>query len=46
MTYVKNISNWPDLGEQKEDTSKNSSLSPYKGNFLGKTKATEAHEYA
>ena len=38
MTHVKNISNWPDPGGQKWDTSQNYSLSPYKGNFPGKTK--------
>ena len=38
MTYVKNISNWPDPGGQKWNTSQNYSLSPYKGNFPRKTK--------
>ena len=38
MTHVKNISNWPDPGGQKWDMSPNYSLSPYKGNFPGKTK--------
>ena len=38
MTYVKNISNWPDPGGPEWDISQNYSLSPYKGNFPGKTK--------
>ena len=38
MTYVKNISNWPDLGGQKMDMTKNRSLLQYKGNFPGKSK--------
>ena len=46
MTYVKNISNWPEPGGQKWDMSQNYSLSPHKGNFPGKLKTTEAHEYA
>ena len=38
MTYVKNISNWPEPGGPKWDMSQNYSLSPHKGNFPGKTK--------
>ena len=38
MTYVKNISNWPDLGCQKMDTTQNRSLLRHKGNFPGKSK--------
>ena len=38
MTHVKNLSNWPDPGGPKWDMSQNYSLSPYKGNFPGKTK--------
>ena len=33
MTYVKNMSNWPDLGGQKMDMTKNRSFLQYKGNF-------------
>ena len=47
MTYVKNISNWPDPGGQKMGVTQNYSLWLYKGNFPGKKlKTTEAHEYA
>ena len=46
MTYVKNILNWPDPGGQMMDMTKNYSFSLRKGNFPGKTKTTEAHEYA
>ena len=38
MTYVKNISNWPDLGGQKMDMTQNRSLLQHKGNFPGKSK--------
>ena len=38
MTYVKNISNWPDLGGQKMDMTQNRSLLRHKGNFPGKSK--------
>ena len=38
MTYVRNISNWPDPSGPEWDMSQNYSLSPYKGNFPGKTK--------
>ena len=38
MTYVKNISNWPDLGGQKRDMTQNRSLLRHKGNFPGKSK--------
>ena len=38
MTYVKNISNWPEPGGPKWDMSQNYSLSPHKGDFPGKTK--------
>ena len=48
ITYVKNISNWPDPGGPEWDMSQNYSLSPCKGNFPGKKKLkrTETHEYA
>ena len=46
MTYVKNISNWPDPGGQKMDMTKNRSLLRHKGNFLENLKTTEAHKYA
>ena len=46
MTYVKNILNWPDPGGQMMDMTQNYSFSLHKGNFPGKTKTTEAHEYA
>ena len=36
MTYVKNISNWPDPGRQKMDMTQNRSLLRHKGNFPGK----------
>ena len=38
MTYVKNMSNWPDPGGQMMDMTQNDSLWPLKGNFPGKTK--------
>ena len=38
MTYVKNMSNWPDSGGQMMDMTQNDSLWPLKGNFPGKTK--------
>ena len=38
MTYVKNISNWPDPGRQKMDMTQNHSLLWHKGNFPGKSK--------
>ena len=37
MTYVKNISNWPDPGGKVIDMSQHYSLSLHKGNFPGKT---------
>ena len=37
-TYVKNMSNWPDPGDQMMDMTQNDSLWPLKGNFPGKTK--------
>ena len=37
-TYVKNMSNWPDPGDQMMDMTQNYSLWPHKGNFSGKTK--------
>ena len=37
LTYVKNMSNWPDPGGQMMDMTQNYSLSPHKGNFPGKT---------
>ena len=37
MTYVRNISNWPDLGGQKMDMTQNCSLLRHKGNFPGKS---------
>ena len=36
MTYVKNISNWPDPGGQVMDMTQNYSLLLHKGNFPGK----------
>ena len=41
MTYVKNISNWPDPGGQKMDMTQNPSLLQYKGDFPGKSKNNE-----
>ena len=38
MTYVKNISNWPDPGGQIKDMSQNYSLLPDNSDFPGKTK--------
>ena len=38
MTYVKSISNWPDLGGQEMDMTQNLSLLQHKGNFYGKSK--------
>ena len=38
MTYVKNISNWPDAGAQKMDMTQNHSILRHKGNFAGKSK--------
>ena len=38
ITYVKNMSNWPDPGGQMMDMTQNYSLWPHKGNFLGKNK--------
>ena len=38
MTYVKNISNWPDPGCPKMDMTQNCSLLWHKGNFPGKSK--------
>ena len=37
MTYVRNISNWPDPGGQKMDMTQNLSLLGHKGNFPGKS---------
>ena len=37
MTYVKNISNWPDPGVQKMDMTQNRSLLQHKGNFPRKS---------
>ena len=41
MIYVKNISNWPDPGDQKTDMTQNCSLLQQKGNFPGKSKNNE-----
>ena len=41
MTYVKNISNWPDSGGQKMDMTQNRSLLRHKGNFPGKSENNE-----
>ena len=41
MTYVKNISNWPDPGVQKMDMTQNRSLLQHKGNFTGKSENNE-----
>ena len=38
MTYVKNISNWPDPGGQRMDVTQNRSFLRHKGNFSGKSK--------
>ena len=38
MTYVKNMSNWPDPGGQMMHMTRNDSLLLHKGNFPGKTK--------
>ena len=38
MTYVKNISNWPDPGGQIMDMSQNYLLLPDNSDFSGKTK--------
>ena len=46
MTYVKNISNWPDPGLQKMDMTQNRSLLQHKGNFPGKSETTKPHRYA
>ena len=46
MTYVKNISNWPDPGVQKMDMTQNRSLLQHKGNFPGKSETTKLHKYA
>ena len=37
MTYVKNISNWPDPGVQKMDMTQDRSLLQHKGNFPRKS---------
>ena len=41
MTYVKNISNWPDLGGQKIDMTQNCSPLWHKGNSPRKSKNNE-----
>ena len=46
MTYVKNISNWPDPGVQKMDMTQNGSLLWHKGNFPGKSETTKPYKYA
>ena len=38
MTYVKNVSNWPDPGGQKMDMTQNLSLLWHKSYFPGKSK--------
>ena len=38
MTYIKNMSNWPDPGGQMMNITQNYSLWPHKSNFPGKTK--------
>ena len=41
MTYVKNISNWPDPRVQKMDMTQNCSILQHKGNFPGKSENNE-----
>ena len=38
MTYAKNVSNWPDPGDQIMDMSQNYSLLPDNNDFPGQTK--------
>ena len=44
MTYVKNISNWPDPGRQIMDMTQNRSLLRHKGSFPGKSENNKTTE--
>ena len=46
MTYVKNISNWPDPGGQKMDMTQNCCLCSTKVIFLENLKTIKSHKYA
>ena len=46
MTYIKNISNWPDPGGQKMDMTQNRCLCSTKVIFLENLKTIKSHKYA